>query len=510
MLVNRVTGVGWILDRTQSDLYPRFIQTAGPDISNPASYRPNSYNFADNWTHHEITQLNGNLRWQAPTEMTLYFKTGARWREELVAKESKNRRLNFTGTNSGQLLTDPTIRTFGNDRTGLNTPFWKESAIAWGRQPVNPALWTEDRYFHESVKYTGHNSVTETVSAGYLMTQGKIKNTGFLGGVRVEKTEDESFAYVQNRVPSTAAQRLADPVGSARLDFANTQRRISGSYTKSFPSVHVTQDFTRNFRGRVSWSTSFGRPPLSNLVPVETANDNNRTLTIANPSLRPQTSDNIDAALEYYFEPTGVLSVTYFRKKIEDYFVAGIENGIVGTGGDNGYGGDYAGYTILTRSNLGTANVDGWEFSYQQQFTFLPGLLKGLGATLNYTVIDANGNFGGTVQRTTGQVAGFIPRTGNAILSWQYRKFSLRTVTNYTSDWLRAFTAVGSGQNLYTRRRVTTNAGMSYQYRPWLSFNVDAQNIFKAVQSWYRGNPDQLAQIFIPGPTVTFSVTGRF
>ena len=183
---------------------------------------------------------------------------------------------------------------------------------------------------------------------------------------------------------------------------------------------------------------------------------------------------------------------------------------MVNSGADNGFGGEYAGYTILTRSNLGTANVEGWEFAYHQQYTFLPGLLKGLATTLNYTVLDAKGDFGGTVQRSTGQVAGFIPRSGNAIVSWQYRKYSVRSVTNYVSDWLRNFTAVGSGQNLYTRRRVTTNVGVSYQYRPWLGFNVDAQNVFKAVQSWYRGTPDQLAQIYIPGPTVTLSVSGRF
>jgi iron complex outermembrane recepter protein len=510
VLVNRVTGVGWIVDRTQSDLYPRFIQTSGPDIANPASYRPNSYNFADGRTYHEITQLSANVRYKMPTEMNLYFKTGARWREELVGKESKNRRFNFIGTNSSQLPTDPTIETFGNHKTGLNIPFWKETAIAHGRNPVNPAVWSEDRYFHEMLKYTGQNAITETISAGYVMTQGKFKNTGFLGGVRMEKTEDESYAFVASRTPSTAAQRLADPAGAAAIDYARTQRRNSGDYTKSFPSIHVTQDFTRNLRGRVSWSTSFGRPPLSNLVPVETANDTNRTLTISNPSLRPQTAENVDAALEYYFEPVGSLSVTYFHKKIEDYFVAGIASGAVGTGGDNGFGGEYPGYTILTRSNLGTATVEGWEFAYHQQFTFLPGLLRGFSATLNYTVLDAAGNFGGTVQRTTGQVAGFIPRTGNAIFSWQYRKFRVSTVTNYVSDWLRNFTAVGSGQNLYTRKRVTTNVGVSYQVRPWLSFNIDSQNVFSAVQSWYRGSPDNMAQIYIPGPTVTFSVSGRF
>lgn len=31
----------------------------------------------------------------------------------------------------------------------------------------------------------------------------------------------------------------------------------------------------------------------------------------------------------------------------------------------------------------------------EQQFTFLPGLLKGLSASANYTIIDTRGNFGG-------------------------------------------------------------------------------------------------------------------
>ena len=366
----------------------------------------------------------------------------------------------------------------------------------------------EDLFFHENIKFDGAGGVVETVTAGYGMVQGKFKRTGFLGGVRTEKTEDDSWGYVASRTLSTPAQRLADPAGAAAQDWV--LRKETGSYTKSFPSIHVTHDFTRNFRGRASWSTSFGRPPLNNLLPSVSANDTQRTLTISNPSLRPQTAENWDAALEYYFEPVGSLSVTWFHKDIDDYFVNGIDVGTVGSGGDNGFGGDYQGYTLLTRSNLGNAVVQGWEFSYHQQYTFLPGLLKGLATTLNYTVIEAHGNFGSNVNRGTGEVAGFIPRTGNAILSWQYRRFSTRIVTNYVSDWLREFTAVSSGQNLYTRKRVVTNVGLSYQYRPWLVFNIDAQNVFKAVQSWYRGNPDQLARAYVPGPTISFGVSGRF
>jgi TonB-dependent receptor len=236
----------------------------------------------------------------------------------------------------------------------------------------------------------------------------------------------------------------------------------------------------------------------------------NNTLTISNPSLRPQTSENWDAALDYYFEPVGNLAIGWFHKSIKDYFVNGIEMGRVGTGADNGYGGEYAGATILSRSNLGDAVVQGWEFNYQQQFTFLPGLLKGLGFSFNYTVLDTHGNFGGAVSRSTGAVAGFIPRTANVSLSWRYKKFGSRIVANRTGSYVRNYTAVGSGANQYNRERTIINLGAAYQFRPSVSLTVDVQNAFNEPQSWYRGVPDNLSQFYMGGTTVTFGVSGRF
>ena len=52
-------------------------------------------------------------------------------------------------------------------------------------------------------------------------------------------------------------------------------------------------------------------------------------------------------------------------------------SGTIGTGADNGYNGEYAGWTILSTANAGTAVVQGWEFSYQQQFTFCRDCSRG-------------------------------------------------------------------------------------------------------------------------------------
>ena len=509
-LTNQITGVGWTLDRTASDLYPRFIQTGGPDIRNPANYRPSSYLFNDNTPIHEIRELRGNARHPLPFAPTVFAKTGFRWREEVAGSTNRNKRYTFTGTNSGQLPTDPTIRTFGNEKTGLVLPAWNANAIGRDYKPLDSALWAEDRYFHEQSKYTGTRRVTETVTAGYGMLQGRIARTGFIAGVRVEETEDEGWGWVRARAGSTAAQQLADPVGAAQRDYANTRREISGRYRNWFPSAHLTQDLTPNFKARLSWSNSFGRPPLSNSFPSETVNETAQTLTISNPALKPRQAESWDAALEYYFEPVGSVSLGWFHKTITDYSVSGILSGTVASGPDNGYNGDYAGFGILTSRNLGTAIVQGWELSYAQQFSFLPGLLKGLGGGANFTVLDTHGDFGGTVDRKKGEVPGFIPFTANANLSWRHRGFSARVIWNRTGEYINAFTASGSGRNQYTKRRTITNIGLAYQVRPAVTLSVDVGNVFNAPQAFYRGIADQISEVRIPGTTVTFGVSGRF
>jgi TonB-dependent receptor len=349
------------------------------------------------------------------------------------------------------------------------------------------------------------------MAQGKLGREGWLSRTGFLGGVRWEKTENEATGWVRARTLSTPAQQTADPVGSAQRDYANNRREVDGSYTKSFPSIHAFHDITENLKARLSWSTSFGRPRFGNLTPAETPNEANRTVTINNPALLPQTAKNWDASLEYYFEPVGSLSVGWFHKTIDDFIVTGIDSGTIGTGTDNGFNGEYPGFTMLTSANAGTAIVQGWEFSYQQQFTFLPGLLKGFSGFVNYTILDTHGNFGGTTTLTTGQVAGFVPRTANASLTWRYRGFSTRLLINYASTFLQTYGGAATpSRNLYRIKRKLINLGFSYQLRPSLNVTLDIDNLTNVPQKRYRGIPDQMEYFNYPGTTITVGVNGRF
>jgi iron complex outermembrane receptor protein len=399
-------------------------------------------------------------------------------------------------------------------------PMWDAQSVFTNYHLVKPADWAEDLYFRESNRYSTPRTLMETVTAGYIMAQGKFGREGFLGrtsyltGVRIEKTDTSGAGWVlapRASLRSTAAQQLADPAGSAARDYASYYRKAEGSYTKSFPSAHLTHDVTRNLKARVSWSTSFGRPAMSNFHPGETANDTAQTVSVNNPSLQPQMATNWDSSLDYYFEPVGNVSVGFFKKTITDYIVTGINTGKIGTGNDNGYNGDYANYTRLQSINAGTAYVQGWEFSYQQQFTFLPGVLKGLSGSANYTIIDTHGNFGNTnANLKTGQVNGFIPRAANVMLSWRYRNFSTRVLYNRTSDYVTSYSATTLGRNTFRQALAVVNLGLAYQLRPGVSLTCDISNLFNEPQVLYMGIPSQMQTTIINGTTINFGISGRF
>jgi TonB-dependent receptor len=202
--------------------------------------------------------------------------------------------------------------------------------------------------------------------------------------------------------------------------------------------------------------------------------------------------------------------VGFFHKTIRNFIVREINIGTVPSGNDNGYNGDYAGFTLLTSANAGTAYVQGWEFSYQQQFTFLPGLLKGLSGSLNYTIIDTHGDFGGTVNITGRSVVNFIPKAANAMLSWRYKKFSTRLLYNWTSDYITDYSPATVGRNRWRAAFDTLNVGVAYQARPWASLTLDVSNILNAYQELYRGFRNQPSIIIYNFITVNVGVNGRF
>jgi len=513
-------GAGWILDRSRSDIHPEFRQNGGPDFTDPANYRPRPtdglvQNRAEN--DQFLKQFRLDARYTLPIAMPTNLKTGFHWRElRMDSATLDNHRWTYA-PGGPPLPPDTTYVSYDRSQTGRAIPIWQSHMFTTDGRPTNPNLWVEDRYFNQMQKYTGTRWLTEEIPAYYFMAQGRLgaqgflRRTGYLGGLRFETTKTNARGWVRGRFLSTAAQQAAspDPVGLANADYANNYRENPGEYSKRFPSVHVFHDLTKDLKIRASYSTSYGRPPIGNLLPGETPSETSQTITSNNPGLGPYTATNWDATLEYYFEPVGSLTVGWFHKDIRDFIVTS-DTGTVGEGEDNGFGGNYAGWTQRTSINGGDAVAQGMEFAYQQQFTFLPGMLKGLSASFNYTRILTHGRREGTRYLTSREVVNFIPHAANAGLTWRYRKFNTRILYNITGEHITTFNATNPALSQYRFSMKTVNFGMGYQLRPAVGLSFDISNVFNEPQQFYIGYKHRVRRSIINFVTVNIGVNGRF
>ena len=501
-----ISGVGWILDRSQSDIYPRFVQTEGPDMTNPANYAITAADTRTRKGISGITTARANVRYAVPTPLPVFLKTGFDIREQTSGERGGNRRWTYIG--GRPLLSNPAFVHEERTKTGRQLPAWESSWYFMNDEPRDPSLWRENLYFREQSRYITNNDASETVTAVYAMGQVKHREFGLLTGVRTERTDVETFGRVRARSGSTAAQQASDPMGSARRDYEDTARRTEGDYTKSFPSAHLTYTPNQRLKAHLSWSTSFGRPQFSNLLPNETFNETQRSLTINNPALKPQTAANWDATVEYYL-PVGLFSAGWFHKRISDYIVTGVDGGTVGAGPNNGYNGEYEGFDILTSGNAGQAFVQGWEFSYQQQLNFLPRPFNGLGVVANFTYLRTHGDYGSATARGKNDLAGFIPETGNVNLTYKRRAFNARVLVNYTGRHITSFTARNSPRNEYKFSRTVVNLGFGWQLRPSANLFCEITNVFNEPQARFRGWDNRMSYTSIGGTQVNFGVTGR-
>ena len=96
----------WILDRSESDLHTRFIQTEGLDFTNPNNYRPTGFlSHNDRGTDNSVNDVRGNARYDLPTPFSSFLKTGFQRRQQNVKQFAYLRHWSFLGTTA--LPADP-------------------------------------------------------------------------------------------------------------------------------------------------------------------------------------------------------------------------------------------------------------------------------------------------------------------------------------------------------------------------------------------------------------------
>ena len=519
-----VTGIGWVLDRTgRSRWTPAFTQVSGPDITNLDNFRTNVFDSVRPFVDDTIYGAQFNARVNLPLPLPTYVKAGLKFRHEENQRDNRDRRWNHvgpdgtTGTADDRLgqFRDPDYN-YGHFR-GYYAPRPIPSVDAMRDHIVaSPGLWREDRVFALTQTLANDLYAQEDVRAAYLMGHTRWGRASLLGGVRIEDTEVEGEGPLRRVSPEERARRAAwvgpvteeEGLRRVRAEWGVRQRQ-SNDYRHAFPSLHFKVEPRPGLIARLGYTAGIGRPNFNAITPNITVNEDTRVVTANNPGIKPQYSENFDASLEYYFEPVGLVSAGVFQKEISDFmFTAG--GTFIGTGGDNGFDGQYSGYELQTQRNGGSARVRGFELSYQQQFTFLPGWLKGFGAFANYTKLESRGDYGtiGTV-RSTSELVGFTPSTANAGLSYILGRYNLRVAYNYKDAKLMAFNAA-ENRRRYEVASNRVDLKLRYLFTRTFDVYVDLYNVFNEKQRevWGYDRPRYVRDR--NDPQIHAGVNGRF
>jgi iron complex outermembrane recepter protein len=364
---------------------------------------------------------------------------------------------------------------------------------------VGPVVADQDQQFTRNETF----SISEDVFAGYgqLNIDTSLFNIPARGniGLRVVHTDQSSTNVEVGRVTGVPT--------------------IGIGFTEFLPSMNLNFSLSENDNLRFGASRALSRAPISQLgggVGISFNVGENRLTGGGggNPGLRPFIANQLDISYEHYFNRNGIINVAAFYKDLESFVVSSNDNSF-----------DYAAAGLLpllsasdqflfnaalAGSNPPTTvgrfggpingrggSVYGLEAAFTYTFDFLPGALKGLGASANYSYTRSKISFeaGNSGTNLTLPLPGLSKHVANGSIFWDYSGFSARVSGRYRSNFISPQTGINQ-QLPFTNSEFVVDYQASYKFSETsalkgLSVLFQANNLTDEPVRTYFGNVAQ-------------------
>ena len=373
------------------------------------------------------------------------IKVGARYTDRDAHREFGNRYADLNGRGIPQSALPLTIRPIRAGFKGTDVQSGLRTFLAPTYQSIRGNLTQLRQFVIGLAPYGGFGTFTtaavapnpDSVYDARERTYAGYAQAGFaLGqivdgtvGIRAVRTEVGVSGTTLSipagggaaaQTPVSAEQKFTDwlPNANLRIHLAQPlQLRLSATQTRTRPTF-----------GQLNPSANLGQPGTQ-VNPTDPF-ANARRGGSGNPNLRPLTSNNYDASLEYYFSRTGFVSGAVFRRDLRGF----IQNQ------DTRVTDPVLGPLILSQPiNSGKGRIDGAEAQVSTFFDFdgVPGVLRNFGVQANYTYLKARTGFpdaAGTF--TLDRILGVSRHTYNLVGLYENGPLSLRLTYNKRGKFL--------------------------------------------------------------------------
>ncbi|MEO8181318.1 MAG: TonB-dependent receptor [Deltaproteobacteria bacterium] len=369
-----------------------------------------------------------------------------------------------------------------------------------------------------TVDQNGTNKVTENNLGYYLQARGEVMLG--LGNMRVQY--DGGMRYVETRQSSS---------GFNSGLYVTVDRP---TYHDWLPSANAALWLTDELVVRLAAARVMARPGLDQLSPGGTVDPTIYQVNFQNPNLDPTRATALDAAAEWYFADSSILSVALFSKDIDSFPIRQSRRGtFASTGlpraviiplspadasgpGAEGTCGDPVGCWDISELTGGPgATVKGLELAFQAPFNAfyggLPPVLRDMGIVANYTYVDSTANYDFLGTPVTERLLGLSNGQYNATLYYEDSKFSARVSLAYRSDFLTA----GPNQNenlwAYTEAETRVDFSSSYNVTDHLKVSLEGLNLSDTpgssrvdIDAERRNNYSRQGRTFLLGARVSY------
>lgn len=352
-----------------------------------------------------------------------------------------------------------------------------------------------------------NNSVGEESLSGYLQAsfQTELMGRPFSGNFGVRQVETDQTS-----------------TGIGVIAGAATLITVDRSYSDTLPSLNLKWDLNDDLVLRFGAAKVMARPGLGNLAPGVniSVSGSSRTISGQNPLLEPFRAKTYDLGLEWYFADESLLSVAYFYKDIDSFVQT---TRATGTFDQNPFGlpdslrpantNPTDSWEFTFPVNTPGGPLRGYEISYQQPLTFLPGLLANTGIQLNHTHVSSKIDY----LTATGALAARENLTGlsedgfNATLYWEGERFGARVSAAYRSDYLTTVPGRDGNDVEGTKGTTTYDASASYKLNDKVEFTFEGLNLSNEFNDqWVDSEGDrvvvyhQTGRVYIVGVRVKF------
>jgi TonB-dependent receptor len=355
----------------------------------------------------------------------------------------------------------------------------------------------------------------ERIYAGYVQNVISFGKLRLQTGLRFDAADT---GFLANRIlTSDPTDPTVTPSNPKISPFSQ-----SSGYFNALPSVQAQYLLEKNTNLRANFSQGIARPNIGDLVPTTIVDPNAspRSVIQGNPNLKPTKANNYDLLIEHYFQPLGILQAGYFYKQLS--------NPIYQTSTLLGPTDPNAGFRLLQSINGPNAHIQGIEVTWEQRFSFLPGLLSGFGVSANYSYTQSAVSFpdhfspanpGGEGRLDHPALPRQAPNTWNAGFTYDKARFSMRfavshndaniqfynyTHTDAATDKDPILGIKGPTGDVYFYAHTQFDVQGSYRIAKGLRFEASGLNLSNEVFGFYQGSTIYPIQREFYKPTVSF------